>query len=321
MTHAHVPTSGFQHFAACAALVVTASCASLSGLSSGGTDGGSDQQLHGPSDGASDVTARDASKTRDAGSEAARDGDLDHGVPRSDVRAPDASHDATPEATTSDALPDGCMPFEIPDAGSAPACAHLDGNACNPDVPGFQPVWRPPVPRQSTCTVPQVIEFIDACYGPGATTAACSAFESASINGACLSCLVTDDLTATGLGPIIDEPAADVISTNQAGCLALLDPCQIGCARAINAARECAEEACSNCTAASSGWYACQTEAQKCSCKPYNDQVTACTNALQATSKDTECFRGTKFAQVAQAYGIFFCAGGPLFVDAGLDGG
>jgi len=65
MTHAHVPTSGFQHFAACAALVVTASCASLSGLSSGGTDGGSDQQLHGPSDGASDVTARDA--RRDTG--------------------------------------------------------------------------------------------------------------------------------------------------------------------------------------------------------------------------------------------------------------
>jgi len=315
---------------ACGVSVTSVSaCASLSGLTGGG-----DASVDAVTDGVSDVrdaTTQDAREagTLDAADHAVADASVDaardpldgsHAPTDADSRADaDAEALAKPDAA-SDALPDGCVPYRIPDAGVAPACAVHDANACNPNTPGFVPVWRPPL-RKIACTAPQVIEYVAACFGPGASDATCASFTEDPMNAACYQCMFTNDRTASNLGPIINESGIGVLYTNEPGCLALVDPCEIDCAKALDAARQCLEDACSNCERATSDWYACQTEAEGCSCLPYQNAAAACTSALASRPADRNCFVGTEFAPIAQSYGIYFCAGGPLVFDAGADGG
>jgi len=115
-------------------------------------------------------------------------------------------------------------------------------------------------------------QYYDACFGNGATSAACAAFKTMSAaSAACAACILTP-VRAAHLGPIIDY--GGFVGKNTAGCIELVEPGGMPCATAVQAAAGCELQACqANCTvmnaASLDAYYECAKEADDTGCASY----------------------------------------------------
>jgi hypothetical protein len=115
-------------------------------------------------------------------------------------------------------------------------------------------------------------QYYDACFGDGATPAACTAFKTMSAaTAACAACILTP-VAASRLGPIIDY--GGFVGKNTAGCIELVEPGGLPCATAVQALTGCELQACqANCPVSSSAsldaYYECAQAADGAGCASY----------------------------------------------------
>jgi hypothetical protein len=194
-----------------------------------------------------------------------------------------SSLDASMDAILGDVTPPqdaGVADTGSPD-GPAPTC---NGSGCSPaDVSAFQPVWKPPTAaHQNKCSPAFIDGFYQDCLGANATQASCSIWygqNADQAHQACAECIVTPE-TYPKIGPIYSFDNTEDL--NFAGCLALMDPSEIGCAQDIQAAHQCSEAACmqrcpikdgqtwqdyQNCAQLAETTCGCQSWAKKAECE------------------------------------------------------
>jgi hypothetical protein len=267
-----------------------AACASLDGLT-GGSDGGT-----GPCRTCVDASRGDATVAHDAAPptdasdameafvDAAVDVAEDRGTPA------DANHDAAV----------ACMPVVTPEAGLPSTCAAL-GDAgtgtCAPSaILPTQLQWIPPNAPQSACTSAEIANI-----STGGT-----------ISQACSECLYSY-VGMSSYGPIIQFPQVvfDVwTQTNFGGCIALVDPCNLACAKALFAATLCTTTSClPKCPGDTEESYdelstCASSEALDCPCTELAASAESCIKALFAeNSPATKCLPelGTTASEEEQA--------------------
>jgi hypothetical protein len=154
-------------------------------------------------------------------------------------------------------------------AHGGPACPQADSSTCWPhDATAFAANWVPAIGAHlGVCTAAQVSGYYSACEDTTvATKASCDAWTQA--NAACFACLYTP-ASAASYGAIIGFSQEE--TANEAGCLALVEACNLPCAQAMLALNQCEEGACGtpNCTDYAS-FSQCTTQADTCStCSDY----------------------------------------------------
>lgn len=185
------------------------------------------------------------------------------------------SNDAAGGGGTGDGA--ACTPVVVMDAPSSGGLAcTVGGTTCYPhDETAFSPTWVPPLPRLGQCTSTQITDFYTSCLGGTASDAACGTWTGASANATCLGCLKTPS-TATAYGALIQFPG-DVVELDEAGCVALAEPCNLECAQTWLASIECRESACTSteCTEQSDLIECAMTAAACTACEAYA-QAAAC---------------------------------------------
>jgi hypothetical protein len=170
-----------------------------------------------------------------------------------------------------------CTPvvvMDVPSSGGL-ACT-ASGTTCYPhDETAFSGTWVPPLPRVGRCTSTQIMDFYTSCFSSTASDAACGAWTDASANATCLGCLKTPS-TAAAYGALIQFPG-DVVELNEAGCVALAEPCNLECAQTWLAGIECRDAACTStectdqgdlieCTMTAATCTACEAYTQAAGC-------------------------------------------------------
>jgi hypothetical protein len=152
----------------------------------------------------------------------------------------------------------------LPSSGGA-ACPQGTSATCWPqDETLFSPTWVPPLGAHlNECTPTQVSGFYAACLNPPtSTTTTCDAWTQTAANSTCFGCLYTSS-TAASYGAIIAYSQALVV--NQAGCIALAEPCNTQCAQAISAMSACEDDACGSTLCPDYASYStCASEAASC---------------------------------------------------------
>jgi hypothetical protein len=187
------------------------------------------------------------------------------------------------------------------------------GGACpSPgDVAGFVATWKPPRAIQpGACSGALIDDYYQGCIANGGG-GDCSAFGPAgdAAHQACAACLTSPFGDATW-GPIVTS--ANVIETNEAGCIALLDPTAMDCARAVEALDECEHAACDPvCHAGSDAtfddWVRCSAAANGCGCAP-ELAATGCVQAIAAgTGPAAACLVGQTFQDFFEVTAAAFC--------------
>lgn len=209
----------------------------------------------------------------------------------------------------------------VPDAGGRGPVAQVDGVAPVPcgggacpspaDVSAFVPTWRPPTgAHQGLCTPALIDEYYQDCLSLGEAQA-CDAFQPGA-NPAHLACgnCITSNFTDPTWGPLVRS--ANVLETNGSGCIALLDPSAIECARAVQANDECDHAACDGvCGAAGAApfdeWDQCGGAANACGCSSWF----AASNCIQAVVGDggpaSQCLVGQTFEDFFSVTAQIFC--------------
>ena len=178
-----------------------------------------------------------------------------------------------------------CMPVSVPDAAVTASCAPVEAGACAPsgfDGGGID--WIPPRVIPGACTLAQIDAFYAACVGPNRSNAMCMAFEHGATTSTCYGCIVTDFSQPT-LGPLIifNVPNGGFITeVNVAGCMAVLDPCNEACARAVQRQLRCKFATCPSSCFPASGLAACADQAQSCPCADVYAAAKVCADALTA---------------------------------------
>jgi hypothetical protein len=209
------------------------------------------------------------------------------------VRATDAPYDSTGPASHSDSG-DGmgggagtsaegaaCTPVTVmgvPSSGGGACTAGTVGAACYPhDETEFSPKWVPPLPLGSRCTATQIDDFYNLCLGPMASDTPCGTWTGDSANATCLGCLKTPS-TASAYGVFIQFPG-NVVELNEAGCVALAEPCNLRCAQTWLASIECREAACTSTNCPAQGdQITCAMNAAACSaCEGYAEAASCMT--------------------------------------------
>jgi len=187
-----------------------------------------------------------------------------------------------------------------------------DGSACEPaDVETYVPgEYRPATAAwQGVCSADQITGFYDACLGPDAGQAACSAFSAPDGgNGGCAACILTPD-SAHAYGPLVNH--GTFISNNVAGCIQLTLPSELSCAKAEAALVGCELAACeANCPVAGpatrAAYDGCASAADAAGCQSY-DQMASCVQSL------TEPDAGAAAACAPLSFKAFYDAVVPLF--------
>ena len=236
------------------------------------------------------------------------------GAPACGTSSNEASGDAAIEASIEAAARDA---GEARDA-SAP---------CAPgDVSSFTPTWRPPSgAHQAKCTAAQIDAFYTACLADTATQATCAPFgkDGGPSDRACALCLVSKPSDAT-LGPIVVYPlsAGSALEIDFAGCVALVDPSAVECAKAYQAGVECEHAACdTSCrgddSVAFDRYTGCRGAANVGECNAYT-KPGQCVLSLGADAGDggaddagnatSRCLvAGTTFAELYRAIAPLFC--------------
>jgi hypothetical protein len=199
--------------------------------------------------------------------------------------------------------------FSQGDGGAAGSCS-VGACPAPGDVSRFVPTWRPPTgAHQGLCTPALIDEFYQDCLGTGAGP--CSVFGPAgdAAHQACGRCM-TSGIDDAAWGPVVASPG--LVETNGAGCIALLDPSAIDCAKAVQALDECEHAACDPTCNAASGpafddWVQCSAAANACGCAPW----LAASNCTQAIAADAgpaaACLVGQTFQDFFEITAQVFC--------------
>jgi len=196
------------------------------------------------------------------------------------------------------------------DDGGAVACS---GGPCpSPaDVSGFVPTWRPPIgAHQGRCTPALIDEYYQNCLSIGGAQA-CDAFGSAAdqAHQACGAC-ISSDFGDLGWAPIVRS--AHVVEANGAGCIALLDPSAIDCAKAVQALDQCEHAACDPvCGAASAmafdDWDQCTAAANACGCKSWFGASDCIKQITADGGPAAQCLIGQTFEDFFSVAAEVFC--------------
>jgi hypothetical protein len=208
---------------------------------------------------------------------------------------------ATREAAQESALSSGGSDA-TPAAGIAPAVA-----ACAPKtLSGFTPTWIPPGRQAGACTADQINGYFDACInqvGP-----ACDAFKAkTSSNAACAACILPP-ANAMSAGPI--TKTAGVFEQNLGGCIAIVAPDSVDCAKDIEAREQCDLAACeAACVVANdpgsfSRYQACAAKAETGDCKAFAAKANCISSAGDALDK---CVGFPSFEAGVKALATIFC--------------
>jgi hypothetical protein len=186
------------------------------------------------------------------------------------------------------------------------------GGACpSPgDVTGFTPTWKPPNAAQGVCSDELIAAFYEGCVATDGS-GDCSAFGPGgdAAHQACAACLASPFGGATW-GPIVTS--ANLIETNESGCIALLDPSALACAEAVQALDECEHAACdlvchAGTDATFDDWVQCSAAANGCGCAP-ELAATSCVQAIAAgNGPAAECLVGQTFEDLFEITADVFC--------------
>ncbi len=218
------------------------------------------------------------------------------------------SGDSTPEAGV---RPDARAPdASAMDSGPMSTCS--GPGDCHPhDVSSFMPLWKPPTAaHQDKCSAQFIDDVWQDCLSPNATMMSCDKWygmTSDAAHQACVECLFTPE-TQQKLGPLYTFDYTEDI--NYAGCLALLDPNELACAKAVQAAQQCGEAAClSSCPVLDIPSYyefekCVQLSQTSCGCQSWQ-QKAVCSNSL--TGPGAKCFSGNNWHQSYTIVGTLFC--------------
>ncbi|MGA7124255.1 MAG: hypothetical protein WBY94_29405 [Polyangiaceae bacterium] len=197
------------------------------------------------------------------------------------------------------------------DGSSGPvACG---GGACpSPgNVSAFVPTWRPPSgAHQGQCTPALIDEYYQNCLSVGGTQA-CDAFGGGAdqAHQTCAGCISSNFGDPTW-GPLVRS--GGVVETNGSGCIALVDPSAIDCAKAVQANDECEHAACDPvCRAGSAAafdqWDQCGAAANTCGCGSWF----AASNCVQDIAADgglaAQCLVGQTFQDFFSVTAAVFC--------------
>lgn len=202
----------------------------------------------------------------------------------------------------------------VPPHGGA-ACPGGGSGTCSPqDETTFNPTWVPPSQQLHACTSAQIGDYYSNCLNPATVSVpGCNAWVSDNANAGCLSCLLTDS-TSAQYGVLIAFPGNQA-ALNVAGCIALAEPCNIPCAKALLADIECKSAACNvttNCASNPNANTACETAAESCTaCSGYFNQ-TGCLQDLRGAQHPAQqnCGTGTAslpFGTTYTAIATFMC--------------
>jgi hypothetical protein len=213
-----------------------------------------------------------------------------------------------------------CVPVTLTTAApthGAAACPST-GSVCSPgSVEGYSPPWVPPVARLGPCAQTQLDDYFSKCIDTTTGSVdACRAWIAA--NTTCHDCLLVPK-TASAYGAAIEIDGTGSFVINVPGCVALAEPCNLPCAKAVLAQVACAYASCDPTTicagAAPTDLSACVAAATAdpgaaapCACQGYKAVVTECGNRLNGPST-AKCGGATtleKYRNVA----AFMC--GPL---------
>jgi hypothetical protein len=110
----------------------------------------------------------------------------------------------------------------------------------------FVATWHPPATSKGACTQDDIAAFAEACKSDLAT---CKAFEQDPARSACAACIFTPSIQPDW-GPVVSF--GPVLMPNVGGCIALLDPTELDCARWFQTIVECPAASCASCPAQAS---------------------------------------------------------------------
>ncbi len=198
-----------------------------------------------------------------------------------------------------------------PQGDGGPVACSGGGCPSPADVSGFVPTWKPPTgAHQGACSAVLVAEYYQDCLADGGS-AACSAFGPAgdAPHQACARCLVSGFGDAAW-GPLVESAA--LVETNEAGCIALLEPSAIDCAKAVQALDQCEHAACdTTCHGGSAAefddWVQCSAAANACGCA----SELAASDCIHAVAADAGpaagCLVGQTFQDFFEVTANAFC--------------
>jgi hypothetical protein len=210
-------------------------------------------------------------------------------------------HDAAPPQDASD---DGG------DDGGLPSC--MGGSCPSPgDVSGFQPTWKPPTAaHQNVCTPALVDQYYQDCLSVNSPQT-CTSFGMGAdaAHKACQQCIVSQ-FTDGQWGPLVYSQ--NVVDTNSAGCIAVLDPSLTDCAKAVEADMECQHAACDPVCGGGSfssfdQWVTCTAAANACGCMSYFAAADCVKKIASSNSPARPCLVGQTFADFYYATAAIFC--------------
>jgi hypothetical protein len=144
------------------------------------------------------------------------------------------------------------------------------------------------------------------CFGNG--TGSCSDDETNF--AACFACIFTDE-SSSSWGPLVtvSNHNGDIAQVNIAGCVALLEPCNVPCAQAYEYAFQCETQACgNNCVNSSQTRYEdCTTTADNCGCQSYFDPAQCVANISGSTHPAATCTTQSSFEGYFDVIVPLFC--------------
>jgi hypothetical protein len=210
-------------------------------------------------------------------------------------------------APTSEAQP---APSGTTDASSETVPKASDPRCSPHDVSSFEPIWKPPAPRQHVCTEEQLVAITPCALGYG-TEEQCARFlpGGPAVDTACTKCVVSGVRDPTWGATV--HTADKRIFLNDAGCIALLEPDREQCAKDKQAAKDCVDAACyatclSDPKISEADHLACSNAAALEGCQSYVERSTVCRLSLmQAQSPASAClvdFDEAGFRTVARIF-------------------
>ncbi len=235
-----------------------------------------------------------------------------------------SSDSSSGTASVADASADGSGASDSQSSEDSAFSDVVPPSMCQPaDVSTFQPPTYAPASgeRQGLCTQTQIDAIYQSCLGSSATQAGCDmiiGMGASASDLACSACVFSQDSDTTH-GPIIDR--GSTVAINLPGCVELLDPNGLACAKSLQAADRCEVDACSaNCPvsdAASLSLYdGCIDTAAAGGCKTF-EMETGCADGELDGGPAAACFAGTTFLAQYDAIVALFCGAPPAVGDAG----
>jgi hypothetical protein len=182
-----------------------------------------------------------------------------------------------------------------PDAGAS---------SCPASVSGFTPHWVDPVKHDNVCMPTEILALLKLCT----STTSCAVLGSDAGSDTCVKCMFPPDGKLLpgqdSAGPVNAPPdptnAGRPTRANVPGCVALLDPAALTCAKAMAAFQDCLDVACGPCADAD----ACASGAGATACAAFAPSAD-CMQEVMAGA--TFCVAKNTPAGVLKAVSTAFC--------------